>query len=106
MNSIKTYLIVWLSGMVAALILIDRWRRMGDRSVPATADVGEVIATDTATMPMPVSADKQKLSTAIVTGARADVERGRQLLNKVAPWRSTAAPSPTEVEGNVGSPKE
>ena len=86
MNSIKTYLTVWISGMIAGIVLIERWRRMGGSSLSATANTAEPIGTSGATTTVHVSTDNAKTSTLIVTGAKSDIERARQLLKKVAPW--------------------
>ena len=34
MNSIKMYLMFWLTGLVAGVVLMERWRRHGGRYVP------------------------------------------------------------------------
>ncbi len=96
MDSMKTYLVVWLSGMIAGLVLVLRWQHLGSQSLSATANVAEGAATDAATAAAPDSAAKPKTSTVIVTGAKADVERARQLLDKVTPWAKTVAPSPAD----------
>jgi hypothetical protein len=98
MNSVKTYLIVWLSGMVAGLVLLERWRRMGGNTDLAMANVGEAIQPDTGSATAPESAEKQKVTTLIVTGAKADVEHARQLLEKVTPWWNKSEPSPVDIE--------
>ncbi len=42
MESLKTHLVVWLSGMVTGLILMESWRRLGDRDSPAAEGGGDV----------------------------------------------------------------
>jgi len=71
MDSIKTNLKFWLAGLIAGVILVERWRRYGGRNIPAQAST--------------VSADKPKVSKSIVTGAKADAERVRRLLERTTP---------------------
>ena len=80
MESIKTHLVVWLSGVVTGLILMERWRRLGDPSGPTADSVGGVTTTTTAS---PASADKPKGLKLIVAGATAEVERARQLFTQM-----------------------
>jgi hypothetical protein len=111
MESMKTHLVVWLSGVVTGLILIERWRRLGDPSA-TTERVADVTDTKTAGQ---APADKPKGLKLIVAGATAEAERARQLLGQVMPWAKNPAASlagtvpPTTVstgsfEDNDGSP--
>ena len=43
MKSMKTYLIVWLGGLVAGLILMERWQRTSGLQAPTAADAGETV---------------------------------------------------------------
>jgi hypothetical protein len=97
MDSVKTYLVIWLSGMVAGLVLLERWRRMGGHTDLETANVGDAIQPDTASTTSE-PAEKPKVTALIVTGAKADVERARHLLEKVTPWGSKPAPSPVDIK--------
>ena len=90
MESLKTHLVVWLSGLVTGLILMESWRRLGQADGPTADSGGGVTRTDT---PSQASADKPKGLRLIVAGATAEAERGRQLLGQVLPWtKSSAAP--------------
>ena len=93
MDSIKTYFIVWLSGLFVGVALLERWQRTSGLRVPAAENVGEAVETDAATTPETVSAAHPKVSAVIVAGAKADAQRARQLLERVLPWGSTSAPS-------------
>ena len=94
MDSIKINLKFWLAGLIAGVVLVERWRRYGGRNVPVAESVrGDVEASSKTTAPT-VSADKPKVSASIVTGAKADAERVRR-------WLGRATPSPPET---VGSP--
>jgi hypothetical protein len=93
MDSLRTYLIVWLSGLVIGLALMERWHRTGGLSLSPAENVGEAVETDTASTPGKVSADHPRVSAVIVAGAKADAQRARQLLERVMPWGTTSAPS-------------
>ena len=89
MDSMKTYAVLWLSGVIAGLILVERWRRAGGRSVPAAESAEEAVEAAAAITPSQAPPEKQRLSVLIVTGAKVDAQRARQALNQVAPWRSS-----------------
>ena len=91
MNSMKTYLIVWVAGLVAGLILMERWQRTSGLLAPTAEDEGG--ATGTASTAAKVSADQPKATEVIVAGAKADVERARQFVERVSPWGRISAPS-------------
>jgi hypothetical protein len=93
MDSLKTYLTVWLTGVVVGVVLMERWHRVSGFSVPAAENAGEAVQTDTASTLGEGSADRPKVSAVIVAGAKADAQRARQLLERVMPWGSTSAPS-------------
>jgi hypothetical protein len=93
MDSLKTYLTVWVSGVVVGLVLMERWRRTGGLSVPPAENVGEAVEIDTASARGKGSADHPRVSAVIVAGAKADARRARQLLERVMPWGTTSAPS-------------
>ena len=98
MNSLKTYLVIWLSGMVAGLVLLERWRRLGGHTDLAMANVGDAVETDTASTTPPEPAEKQKVTTLIVTGAKADVENARHLLEKITPWWNKPEASSVDIK--------
>jgi hypothetical protein len=93
MKSMKTYLIVWLAGLVAGLALMQRWQRTSGLQAPAAGDAGETVDADAAAM---APADQPRGAAVIVSGAKADAERARQMLVRMAPWASSAAPTPAQ----------
>jgi hypothetical protein len=93
MDSLKTYLTVWLSGVVVGLVLMERWHRTSELSVPAAETVGEAVDADAETIPTTASTDHPKVTAVIVAGAKADAQRARQLLEQVMPWGSNPASS-------------
>jgi len=93
MNKLKTHLIVWLAGLIAGLILMERWQRQTDLQLleDGVDDADETKAERT---PAKALADAQpRVTTVIVAGAKADAERARQLLVRMTPWKSNSAPS-------------
>jgi hypothetical protein len=86
----KTYLTVWLSGLIAGLILVERWRRTGDRVVSAEETAGATLETGIAETSS-MSPDKPPVQALVVAGVKADAERARHLLQQVGPWASTSA---------------
>ena len=86
MKSIKMYLKFWLAGLVAGVVLMERWRRHGGRYVPVESVEADV-APSASTAPS-ASDDKPRASALIVAGAKADAERVRRLLKKATPAKS------------------
>ena len=80
MKSMRAYLIFWLSGAVAGIILMERWRRRGGQYVPVEA----VPATNGAGSPdgsIPTaSTNTPGIVGLVVTGAKLDAERVVQRL--------------------------
>jgi len=105
MNSIKVYLTVWISGMIAGLVLIERWRRMGGHATPVAANAGPAIEPGAAATALQGPDDKPKVTALIATGAKADVERARRLLVKATPWADRVIPNRTNIAGNGVSAK-
>jgi len=84
MNSIKMNLMFWLSGVVAGVLLMERWRRSGANAVPLADDLAEAggpAAAGAASVP----GGKPKFLASIVSGAKADVERVRVRLTRATP---------------------
>jgi len=99
MESVKTYLIVWLCGLVTGLILLEHWQRRSGLQVPAAENAGVDVEPDAASKGMKVSA-------VIVTGVKADAERARDLLVRVVPWASTSATSLSRLQsGRARAPE-
>ena len=95
MESIKTNLMFWLAGLVAGVVLMERWRRHGGRYVPVES-VEAVAASSTSTAPA-ASGDKPRMSASILAGAKADAERARRLLRKAMPSRSDSVGATASV---------
>jgi hypothetical protein len=85
MNTMKTYVIVGLCGLVAGLILSERWRTTGLRVPAAEPETEGEAEPGAVTTARKASAEQPTVST-IVAGAKADAERARQLLVRMTPW--------------------
>jgi len=80
MKSMRILLVVWLSGIIAGVVLMERWRRHGGRYVPV-----ETIEVSVETSPPgSMSATRRpNVVGLVVTGAKLDAERVRRRLRPV-----------------------
>ena len=92
MESMKTHLVVWLSGVITGLILMERWRRFGDPSGATAQNGGAATVTDTARPASSVG--KPKGLKLIATGAMSEAERVRLMVTQMMPWAKDVAASP------------
>ena len=97
----KTYLILWLSGLIAGVLVMERWRRTGRGLVTPADRAEEAVETPTANTPSAVSLDKPSVPAVLVAGAKADAVRIHYFVKRVTPWTSTPAPPPPSCEGGV-----
>lgn len=97
MNKMRTMLVLWLCSVAVAVIAVERWRRVGNHSIAATANFAEPSDTDGDDTPVQASTAKPKVSTSIVAGAISDYDRARHLLQRALPGQSTSAPSATDT---------
>ena len=93
MEWIKTNLMFWLAGLVAGVVLMERWRRHGGRYVPVESVVA--VAASSANTAPPASHDKPRMPTLIVAGVKADAARVRRLLKQAMPSRSDSVGATT-----------
>ena len=100
MDSMKTYLLVWLGGVIAGVIIMERWRRTGRRLIPTAERTADAVETTTAIKASNASPDKPKVSAVLVAGAKADADRFRHFVRRVTPW--TPDPSPAQLQGWTG----
>lgn len=82
MKSIRAFAIFWLSGVIAGVVLMERWRRHGGRYVPVEP---EAPAFSSVTVASTGSAGQPNVVRLVVTGAKLDAERVRQRLRPTAP---------------------
>jgi len=66
MNWIKFNLMFCLAGFLAGAVLVERWRRQGDRIVPAQDRGTEAVEPNAVGTASELSAEKPKTATSIV----------------------------------------
>ena len=84
-STIKTYLALFLSGLIAGVIIMERWRITGRRLIPTLDSAGDAVETPTASTDSKVSSDKPKVSATLVAGAKADAQRVRDVVKRMTP---------------------
>jgi hypothetical protein len=84
MKSLKVYLMFWVSGLVVGVVLVERWRRTGSL-LPTPDSVEDAVETAPASPAPALAADKQKLPTVLVAGAKADLTHVRRLIIRTVP---------------------
>ena len=92
-STLKTYSALWLSGLIAGVVIMERWRRTGRRLIPV-AESAEETAGPAESTASTASGDQPKVSAVLVAGAKADAVRVRHFVQRVAPW--TPDPPPTQ----------
>jgi hypothetical protein len=97
MESIKTYLTVWLSGLIAGLILMERWRRIGAREIATDENEAGLVATPDAGVESALPGDAPTVTHVVFAGAKADALRVRHFVQRVTPW--TPTPPPAQLPG-------
>jgi hypothetical protein len=77
MTSMRTLTVFWISGLIAGIVLMERWRRHGGRYVPVE-DIpeGSVVASNEADSA--ASTARPNFVELVITGARLDAERIRR----------------------------
>ena len=93
MKSIKPYILGWLSGLLTGLILVERWNRKGALHFLEADEVEQLLELDASTTATGVPASQPTATAAIIAAARADAERARALLGRVAPWGISPPPA-------------
>lgn len=76
MKSLRFILMVWVSGIIAGVVLMERWRRRGVSYVPADA----IEVTVETAAPGSTSSRIPNVVGLVVTGAKLDAERVRRRL--------------------------
>ena len=85
MKSMRAYLIFWLSGAIAGVILMERWRRHGGQYVPVEpVPTPDVEAPPTGPLPT-AAATTAAVVGQVVAGAKLDAERVVQRLRPSKP---------------------
>jgi len=102
MKVMRVYLVFWLSGMIAGVILMERWRRHGGRYVPV--EPGMAGPLDVSPEPSSASAPAKKPNVVglVVAGAKLDAERVKQRVAQAKrPGTVTDAPADSTTDSAV-----
>jgi len=95
MRSIRAFVIFWLSGVIAGVVLMERWRRHGGRYVPAEPEASAFSSVPVASAG---PAGQPNVVRLVVTGAKLDAERVRQRLRPNEP-----TPGSVQAPGTSGA---
>lgn len=90
MKSMRAFLIVWLAGVVAGVVLMERWRRHGGRYMPVEPAASVTSASTVASTVDPGHPNVVRL---VVVGAKLDAERVRHRLRQAKSSRQSAPAS-------------
>jgi hypothetical protein len=96
-STMKTYATLWLSGLIAGVIIMERWRRTGRRLIPVPDRAADADGPPTASTASTLSPDQAKVSAVLLAGAKADAVRVQHFVQRVTPW--TPDPSPARLHG-------
>lgn len=82
----KFYLVLWLSGLLVGMILVERWRRNGDLHAPVDPGVPDGVSgpldASAASTGSSAPAKRPNVVGLVVTGAKLDAERVKQRVTK------------------------
>ncbi len=92
MKSVRVYLVFWLSGLIAGVILVERWRRNGDIDVAAEPTTPGTLDGSPGFTGSTGPAKKPNLVGLVVTGAKLDAERVRQRVTQAKGPAAGASP--------------
>ncbi len=98
MTSFRTYAILWVSGLIAGVVLVGRWRRLGQVLVPTEPEAIGEIRPATASTPVEQPHATPKTSTVVVAGAKADAERVQVAFTRIVSWTGSAVPSVAKLQ--------
>lgn len=91
----RVYLVFWLSGLIAGVILVERWRRNGDLAVVVDPGTPETLDSSPSGAGSSAPTKKPNLVGLVVTGAKIDAERVRQRVTSAKGSTDPATGMPT-----------
>ena len=97
MDSMKTYLLVWLGGVIAGVVIMERWRRTGRGLIPRAQTPADAAETATATSACEGVTRQDEGVRGAVRGAKADADRFRHFVRRVTPWTPDPSPMPPRL---------
>jgi hypothetical protein len=89
---VKNYLVAWVSGFLVALVLTERWRRIGSPAVPTAVSPSEPSEASSPGIATRARTVTSTASRSVVAGAKADLARIRQLAGRVRPGHHVDVP--------------
>ncbi len=101
MKSVRVYLVFWLSGLIAGVILVERWRRNGDIDVAAEPTTPGTIDGSPGSTGPTGPAKKPNLVGLVVTGAKLDAERVRQRVTQAKGPAAGASPATGSADSSA-----
>ena len=101
MKSVRVYLVFWLSGLIAGVILVERWRRNGDLDVAAEPTTPGTLDGSTGSTGSTAPAKKPNLVGLDVTGAKLDAERVRQRVTQAKGPAAGASPATGSADSSA-----
>ena len=101
MKSVRVYLVFWLSGLVAGVILVERWRRNGDLDVAAEPTTPGTLDGSPGFTGSTGPAKKPNLVGLVVTGAKLDAERVRQRVTQGKGPAAGASPATGSADSSA-----
>ena len=101
MKSVRVYLVFWLSGLIAGVILVERWRRNGDLDVAAEPTTPGTLDGSTGSTGSTAPAKKPNLVGLVVTGAKLDAERVRQRVTQAKGPAAGASPATGSADSSA-----
>jgi len=101
MKSVRVYLVFWLSGLIAGVILVERWRRNGDLDVAAEPTTPGTLDGSPGSTGSTGPAKKPNLVGLVVTGAKLDAERVRQRVTQAKGPAAGASPATGSADSSA-----
>ena len=101
MKSVRVYLVFWLSGLIAGVILVERWRRNGDLDVAAEPTTPGTLDGSPGSTGPTGPAKKPNLVGLVVTGAKLDAERVRQRVTQAKGPAAGASPATGSADSSA-----
>ena len=81
-NKLIFVVVVWLSGLVAGVILVARWMRMGERQL-ANTNIETIVGGSTTPAASKIQRAAHRIADPVVAGAKADLHKVRNATRTV-----------------------
>jgi hypothetical protein len=87
MTTMRNYLTIWLAGLIAGLILMERWQSRAEELEPAASATNRSDGDVAPPVEPAAPKDSANLVELVVTGARLDVQSVRQWVSRTSTSR-------------------